>query len=286
MFAKRSRAVDVHDPRSDLAPFEVTTADPRWVPVPVRYPTPTDRTAWDWMRRSAADHAPGGRAGKDSAPFSLMSTDVNNRYAGHDAYWGLLSEDSLPNATYLMLWFDVADAAVESSTALLARLTADRYDGWGTPALGYIAVPAGPPVVRPVDAARLGSGTCVVRRDLSELRTVDKHGHAANPAVQPGEDVRSWPYGMSLHWVFEDAGTVLHAGVDAGGVGALVVIEALHRALPQFWQLLDSIGRPGRRAGGVDTAARVEVADEISTMIAERRDEEARLAHHHLWNRR
>ena len=63
MFGRKQRDVEVRDPGSALAPFEVVTTDPRWVPVPSHFPTPQDKTVWDWTRRLAGKFFTDGSGG-------------------------------------------------------------------------------------------------------------------------------------------------------------------------------------------------------------------------------
>lgn len=265
--AEPARAVD---PQGALAPFRVANPDPTdWVEVPLEFPTADDANSYMWMRRVAKAYQsrfPAESTKLIGGFFMALDYDAHNRFAGHSGFWALLTARPVD---YLPLLIDVQDAQpgwLEGRTqALLAGPdpTLERHPA------GYRSQPAAQAASVAVDAAGLGRGVAVVRRDKSDVELPGAAEALEAERRLHHHDPQFWRDVVSVHWLFSAAGKDLAISTRSDD------LELLHWGVPRAGDLVDAISTPGWPAA--TTALPSPVHALVVDAIAGARADEARL---------
>jgi hypothetical protein len=264
----------VVDPDLALAPFEIANPDPRmWVPIPLRFPTPQDQDFFAWEQREAklfVERYP-GKTTKDATRCYAGITAGRHKFSGHAAYWGLRGEDSPDSSDSLPLVFDVDDTRPDSRAAFEARLTAGSDETFAARSQHYHEQEAAPAQILPIEAAGLGEGVCVIRRDRHETLMPELENLLAKEDRRVRAIPDYWDLSMSIHCMFTVGDKDLFVSTRTDD------LDLLNRSLPRIFELLDAISLPGRPSRSVDPDLREAFADLVSEMVADRHAEETQL---------
>jgi hypothetical protein len=267
----------VVDPDLALAPFEISAADaPGWVQLPLVFPTPLDRDFWAWKKRQCdllRQRYPEIDPDDFAGPYHMI-TDGFHFFRGHAALWGLPAEPEQTGIDYVPMVFDVSDVTdtvPDSQETFQERLTARSDGNLAVRAEGYREREAAPARALPVDAAGLGKGVCVIRRDLHDVASEAINDLLDETGRWFKENPDYWTFSMSIHWSFTVAGKELTAATLTDKPGLLL------RSLPRIHELLDAVRLPEHPRGPVDSELREAVSDTVSMMVADRAADEARL---------